>query len=97
MGLVDHLSVEQLERADWSEFTTAEKVTLAGELYHRAPAADAYVKRVWVARLLGLPLKQLNCVLWQTAGIRWPMVLPKNPPGGRRGKRTGGGEPPQAA
>jgi hypothetical protein len=92
MGYLDHLSIEQLERADWSMFTTVEKVMVAGELFHRAPVADPFVRRQWVAQLLGLPLREVNRILWRTAGIRWPTVPPKNPPGGKRRKAAGAHE-----
>jgi hypothetical protein len=82
------LSPEAIERLDLArELTPLEKVQFCGELYRIAPGANSFEQRIWVAERLGLPLREINKILWATHGIRWSLI-PAREPKRRRRKRT---------
>jgi hypothetical protein len=87
------LTPEELERLDLArELTPLEKVQFCGELYKLAPGANSLAKRCWVADRLGLPVREVNRILWSTCGIRWTKLVARDPRPRRQKLRDEGRE-----
>jgi hypothetical protein len=93
------LTPDAIDRLDLArELTSLEKVQFCGELYKLAPGDTSLAKRCWVADRLGMPLREVNRVLWSTCGIRWTKIQAREPRKRRRKRvaAAGGAEPKQS-
>jgi hypothetical protein len=74
-------TAEQIEQCDLSDFSADQRIQITPILYEIAPGTDSLAKRRWVANRLRVPIREVNCILWNIHRIQWPPRQLKKPVG----------------